>query len=914
MIETLAKHLLIQSPSEITQSKIWSQLEKDYMSSAPPFRFRRSREVNATALNWIAELFDGDAADNWRQKNAVQSIRYLLENIWVSNPEAARDTVAIRARNNIKDYPPAAGIPPEHEDWLPQLFCPLPGGGSQELAPGSVIAVAHPNGSLGAARPKIVLYYLLETEDDDGFSAESFPNDGDAQRYDDTWQSRVHSVKRVYPQDEEQRSEHEFIDLGVGAILQRYPFLNSERSVNVKLRDKLEGILEGEDNYVKLRAFSSEVQGLNQEISRLRRSVSTLIGYAASKGYTLLDQPRPVTPIIRGVKQAEKNYQPGDMFQTTRFVTRWVEEHIVHRSRRRFLRSTKRWTEVHRVNRSAETVEYKKVESQDSILSDFIQYDLKGQNVAILQSVAGGYEAEDGRSLSSILDRCDIDPLYQKTCVLLMPVYRQSLFGEDVIAGYHVIRRPKRGRRIVAMPEFYLEEQISYKLRWLGMELGELVSSINLLPGEVRDISIKTTRSSLRENELKSTQNFEAESSNSYDTISSVENEFQRENTSEKTKSWSVKASGSYGAFSAGGSASGTSKKTARQFAKSLNKLTTQAISKMRKSSRSEIVARELSREELEAVSSSSGQVSNPNVGRTMNVNYFAINNVFASATYLEDIGFSYISPFELIDGTDIRDVRTFSKEELPEFLDSVAADIARMIEMGLEFRPELAEAGALPTRAEMRAKAGELATGFVTKLRKDFLNTIKDYSSEVAASEETMEIEPVEAFMVKTAEAEMRAFDPSEDVDLNATIKRFVATGRPIEPDLVISPSAAVYADASTGATEGLETYAVDMRKLEVEKQLADVITSMTERDAKLDTSIRTHHNVSHSKTGDAELTIEVGGTVQPGTWSYRIGASIIGTLEITEGVSRYRMALDATAPSDVMIAQMPGSLVRYV
>lgn len=914
MTISLSKHLLIQSPSEITQSRIWSQLERDYMSAAPPFRFRRSREVDASALDWIAELFDGDSADNWRQKNAVQSIRYLLESIWISDPGAARDTVALRARNNIKNYPPADGIPEGHADWLPQLFRPLPNGGVEEVPPNSVIAVANPDGHNGAAPAKTSLYYELTTDDDGGFSAESFPNDGDAARYDDTWQSRVHTVRRVYPQGEQQRSEHEFIDLGVGAILQRYPFLASEREVNETLRNKLQSMLEGENNYGKLRALSTEVQGLNQEISRLERSVSTLVGYAASKGYTLLDEPRKVTPTIRGEPKAEESFPPGSMFKTVRFVTHWVEEHIVHRSRRRFLRSTKRWTEVHRINRSTEDIKFEKVESQDSILSDLIQYDLKQKNVVILQSVAGGYEAEDGRSLNSILDRCDLDPVYRKTCVLLMPVYRQSLFGEDVIAGYHLIHNPKRGRRIVGMPEFYLEEQISYKLRWLGMELGELLSSINLLPGEVRDISIKTTRSSLREEELKSTQNFEAETSNSYDTVSSVENEFQRENTSEKTKSWSVKASGSYGAFSAGGSASGTSKKTARQFAKSLNKLTTQAISKMRKSSRSEIVARELSREELESVSSSSGQVSNPNVGRTMNVNYFAINNVFASATYLEDIGFSYISPFELIDGTDIREVRTFSKEELPEFLDSVAADIARMIEMGLEFSPETVTDDALPTRAEMRAKAGELAKDFIEKLKQDILATIKDYSSEVVPQEEAMEIQPVEAFMVKDAEAEMRVFNPAEDVNLKATIKKLVATGHPIEPDLVISPSAAVYADASTGATEGLETYAVDMRKLEVEKQLADVISSMTERDAKPDTSIRTHHNVSHSKTGDAELTIEVGGIVQPGTWSYRIGASIIGTFEITEGVSRYTLDLSATAPSDAMIAQMPGSLVRYV
>ena len=914
MTEALSKHLLIQSPSEITQTRVWSQLERDYMSAAPPFRFRRSREVDASALAWMGALWDGDAADDWQQKNAVQSVRYLLETIWVSNPEAARDTVALKARNNIKTYPDQP-LPGDHPDWLPELIAPMPDQSGVAVQPGAVIAVAHPNGETGAST---VLYYMLETHDEEPFGADSFPNDGDAGRYDTVWKERVHSVRRVYPAQGGQSvlSEHEYLDLGVGAILQRYPFLESEQRVTTSLRNRLETMMADEaTNYPTLRALTSEIQGLNKELAWLRRSVSGLIGYAASKGYTLLDAPTTVTPTIRGMAQAAQTFQPGDMFQAVRFTTRWVEEHLIHRSRRRFLRSTKRWTEVRRINRSAEDAKYVKIESNDAMLGDFVQYRLAGKNAVILESVAGGYAAQDGRSLEAVLERCEIDPDYQAKCVLLMPVYRQSLFGEDIVAGYHVIHRPKRGRRIVAMPEFYLEEQISYKLRWLGMELGELLSSVNLLPGEVRDISIKTTRSSLHEEELKSVQSLEAEASSSFDTVSSVENEFQRENTSEKTRSWSVKASGSYGAFSTGGDASGTSRQTARQFAKSLNKLTTQALSKMRKSSRSEVVAHSLSREEMEAVSSASGQVSNPNVGRTLNVNYFAINNVFASSTYLDDIGFSYISPFELIDGTDIREVRSFSKEELPAFLDTVRRDIGRMVEMGMEFSPDLARAGAHPTRAKVRAEAAKLAGQFVIRLKADFLVAFGDYSTDRASIEDAaMETEPVEAFMVKEAAAAPRAVDPTQDDDLERMIERLVATGQPIEPDVVISPSAAVYADASTGATEGLEGYAVDMRRLEVEKQIAEIVSSMTKPDGPPETQVRTHHNVSHRKSGAAELTVTIGGTPAPGPWRYRIGGAVIGTIDIVEGNATYTLALPEDAPGNAMIAQLPGSIVRYV
>jgi hypothetical protein len=913
MTQALAKHLILQSPTDITSKKVWDDLDFDYMSAAPPFRFRRSREVNATALAWLDDLFAGDVASHWQQRNSIQSVRRLLENIWKPGDNVARDSISTAALNHIKNYPHPEGTPQDSPDWIPPLFCPNPDGSVEAVGAGAVIAFATPSVSSGTPQPKERLYFLLKEEDGtEQLRAESF--DDDPRRYNDAWNDRVFSVKRVYPEGKAQVSRQEFIDLSVGAILQRYPFLAAQRDVNKKLSGKLEGLLDNEASYGRMKALFDELETLNVERSRLKRSTSSLIGFAATKGYELLDAPRKFTPTKRGEKQTEREFHPGDLIQTKRFVTNWVEEHLIHRSRRRFLRSTKRWTEIKRLHRSAVDKDVRKIESKDAMVSDRIDDQYHDKNVVILQSVAGGLEAEDGRSLSSILERCEMDPIYQKNCVLFMPVYRQSLFGEDIVAGYHVIEAPKRGRRIVGMPEFYMEEQISYKLRWLGMELGELLSSINLLPGEVRDISIKTTRSSLREEEIKSSQNFETESSSSFDTMSSVENEFQKENTSEKTRSWSVKASGSYGAFSAGGSASGTSKQTARQFAKSLNKMTTQAISKMRKSSRREIVSRELNREELESVATSTGQVSNPNAGRTLNVNYFAVNNVFASAVYLDDIAFSYISPFELIDGSDIREVMTFSKEDLPEFLETIQRDMARMIEMGLEFDTSLADDGVWPTRAKLQAQSFETAAEFVKRFEADLINTFLDYSKTDTKEEETIGNEPVAAFMVNEAATALRAVDPKKDANLDVMISNLVATGHPIEPNLVISPSAAVYADSAIGATEGLESYAVDMRKLEVEKQLAGIVKSLAEQEKSSPTSVQTHHNVAHQKTSKQEITIQVGGTIKEGEWRYRIGATEVGTVKITTGVTSYVLPLPKDGPSDAMINALTGSLVRYV
>jgi hypothetical protein len=905
MTSKLDNHLLISSPSEITRSGIWAGLDAEYMSAAPPFRFRRSREIDTTANDDLMDLLDGEANDEWQRKNGVQAVRDMLERYWVPTEDATVATIFATADDFIVNYPDAT-LPADKRGDVPILKYKSDASSDEvDLPANAVIAFARPNGQAAG------IYFMLTTQSRISFTKELFlAGPGD---YEDAWANKVDGIKRVYEVGTGVRdSSHEFLDLGVGATLERYPFLKEQRVVKNQMREKLKKMIDGETNYLGLQALFGEVQGLNQEIARLKRSTSSLVGYAASRGYRLMENDAPLPQTLKGVEQKPFPAKEGQLVQEKRFVTRWVEEKVTHHKRSRFMRRSKRWTTVQRFNRKAEDVKFRSINSNDSMVTEFIQTELVNKNVVVLQNVASGFQADDGRTLESILLRCELDPGFQEACVLLMPVYKQNLFGEDVIAGYHVIRRPTRGRSIVGLPEFFFEEQIAYKLRWLGMELGELLSSINLLPGEVRDISIKTTRSSLREDELKTNQSFETDSSTSFDTVSSVENEFQRENTSEKSKSWSVKASGSYGGFSAGGSSSGMSKQTARQFAKSLNKLTTQAISKMRKTSRSEVVARELSREEMESVSSSSGQISNPNIGRTLNVNYFAVNNIFVSSTYLDDIGFTYISPFELIDGTDIREVRTFSKEELPEFLNSVQEDMTRMLMLGLHFKPTVGGAGA--ARNEVQQMAEEKAAEFVKTLEGDFLAAFQDYSTKQAETGVEAENAAVSAFSVKYDGKPVRAIDTAKDKNLQKMIDQLVATGEPIEPDIVISPSAAVYSDATIGATEGLESYAVDMRKLEVEKQLAEIVTQMTTAKVDSKATVQIHHNVSHNKTGADLLTIQIGGSIMPGKWLYRVGAEIIGPVKVVTGTEQYSLTLGDDAPSGAKLDQLPGSLIRDV
>ncbi|MEH6523593.1 hypothetical protein [Sulfitobacter sp.] len=905
MTSPLAKHVSISSPTDVTQTKVWGQLDVDYLSAAPAFRFRRSREVPSRANEaFMAAMGDADI-NLWHSKNAILAVRDFLEDLWVPEDEdAVPSTIQARANDFVYDY----AVPDGTDLAVPKLVIPVAGSGgvtTEDVPAGAVIASAQ-DPDAGSR-----YYFVLGTMKNASLSAADFSDSVDS--YETAWRAKVDIVKRVFPDGQAMHSTHEFLDLSVGAIVERFPFLENQRTAVTEVRNALQERLKAEEDYGLMQALFKEVQDLNHDLAAIERAISGLVGFASSRGYVLVVKDnQPLKGLLKGQEHTYTTFMAGDLVQTRRYISRWVEEKIVHRSRRRLFRSRKRWTETHKIQRSAESMDYRAVESTDSMVSDFIRDNLAGRNAIILQNADEGLEATDGRSLASIMAQCELDAAYQDNCVLLMPVYNQSLFGEDIIVGYHVIERPNRGRRLVSLPEFFFEEQVSYKLRWLGLELGELVSSINLLPGEVRDITLKTKRSSLRESEVKSTQTYETDATTSLDTVTSIENEFQRENTSEKTKSWSVKASGSYGGFSGGASSSGSSKQTARQFAKSLNKLTTQAISKMRKKARSEVVARELTREEVESTSSSSGHIANPNVGRTLNVNFFTINNVFASSTYMDDIGFTYISPFELIDGTDIREVRSYSKEDLSEFLDTVLEDVTRMLMMGQRFAN-----GGLG-RIDRYDMARAAARAYIEDVKQDFLAAFQDYAFEDRSIEEAAtlmvaEKDPVAAFAVQGDGADPRALDPTADNDLGLLLSKLVATGRAIEPDIVISPSGAVYADSYTGQTEGLESYAVEMRKLEVEKQFGSVLKDMTQHAEATAGTRDAHYNVSHRKLSDNQLEVQIGGKIAEGTWQYSVGGHLIGPINVQVGVGVYMLPLDPVRHDVLPLDQLPGHLVRH-
>jgi len=175
MTATLSNHLLIKSPSEVTQAKVWEDLNADFLSAAPPFRFRRSREIASSATALIDKLLDGDANSEWQHRSEVQVVRDMLERTWADGEKFTTRDIWSKAHPFLGTYPL-----PEHFDdagtqttflHFPTVETDTDDGDGQDgnaVENGTVIAFA----PIGDGQER--MYFELTTRRASGLSADSF--------------------------------------------------------------------------------------------------------------------------------------------------------------------------------------------------------------------------------------------------------------------------------------------------------------------------------------------------------------------------------------------------------------------------------------------------------------------------------------------------------------------------------------------------------------------------------------------------------------------------------------------------------------------------------------------------------------------------------------------------------------------
>lgn len=882
-MQDLSSYTSIHAPGDVSKLIDDTLIGDDYLSIASEFRFRRTRDLlddpNAGLTQWLS-----DEAANWAASSDIHIMRDRIEAWWTGGDEL--------------DYPPLDELTGKAKirlsDNVPPLYQLKPYGNPANANDWAVLEHGKHVIIEVSPDPRSPIYFMASPLGASPLQPPDLsPNSSAILNYKTFW-ANVGKIERVYPDPKIANfTQMERIDLSVSAIIERYAAIEAEREMLVKAEAKLNlDMPEVQGDQVAILARLDEVRLMITRRAALERLVSALQGRAAEKGFHLeikgdtINQP-PAPDIV---------LTKGRIYQRFQFIHRWVE--AVQRSRTRgglFGTSRRTWTEYHHLTK--EVIGYREIHGTDSQVTRYIEDNLQNFDVRILRLTPLGYFTQDDVALTDILDLCEIDPSFRATCALLVPEYDQTLFGDDVVTGYRVIRKPQRGRRLRGLPHIQLEEHVSYRMRWRGCELGELNSSIALMPGEERVINIKTVRRSMQEYEIRSTNVAEMEASSSTDTLSSVETEFSRENSSERTSSWSARGKVVGNGWSGGADAKGDSRKSAREFAKTLNRLTNQAVNKMRKASRQEVISRELTRVEAENTMDSNGRITNPNVGRTLNINFFNVNNIYAVGTFLSDLEILYRSPFEMIDGTGIEDIRYYRLSELDRFWSDYNADMRRIVTRALRsddrslMGPKL-EQDFEPIKANLAAN-----------VRNALQRTVDEYDIESTS------LDKVSAFsfgngMLKLAEADGDTF---EDM-----VKRMRETGMVIDETLITAPSGAIYADSVLGQAEALESYAVDLRRLEVERSLTTILRERHQLGAPgPDVQRRVFDNISFERDNET-LRLTLGATPPSGTWQLMLDSLPVAILELTPDQKRYEVTIPEALRTHDWLDQANAILVR--
>ena len=113
-----------------------------------------------------------------------------------------------------------------------------------------------------------------------------------------------------------------------------------------------------------------------------------------------------------------------------------------------------------------------------------------GLQVYTFAQAPTGMVSTDGEPLHQIMDRCGYDEAFRRLCVVMLPVYEESLTGERLVSKYAIYRRPLPGIVPTILPRLSLEESLTYRTAWVQSQLGELLNSINLAPDEERKVTI----------------------------------------------------------------------------------------------------------------------------------------------------------------------------------------------------------------------------------------------------------------------------------------------------------------------------------------------------------------------------------------------------------------------------------------